>query len=290
MQQQYMLTPIRRAKPQAPAWLRALPRGLVLLVWTLIILVPVLAVFSVAFKTRMELLNNPLGWPQIFHWDNFARAWDQAAMGTAFANSIIVTVASVIGIVIIGASAAYPIARRSAMAYNVLYLYFFAGIILPGQFGLFALYREWTDLGLVNTLLGVVLCSIGGSMPFVIFLYTGFIKGVPRELEEAAALDGSGPFRTFWTIVFPLLLPATATIIITSGLSVWNDLFTSLIFLQDQDKQTLPLAIYSFVGQYGNDWTLLMASIIISSLPLIMVFFFLQRYFVQGLSGGALRG
>ena len=127
-------------------------------------------------------------------------------------------------------------------------------------------------------------------MPFTIFLYTGFIKGVPRELEEAAALDGYGPFRIFWLIVFPLLLPATATIVIISGLSVWNDLFTSLLFLQDPDKQTLPLALYIFVGQYGNDWTLLLAAVIIASLPVILVFLFLQRYFVQGLSGGALKG
>ncbi len=292
MQHRTLYNPtLPRRAPAAP-WklLRPVPRVAVLVIWTLVIVVPMLAVFSVAVKTRLELLSNPLGWPQQFHWENFVNAWQQANLGQAFLNSIIITVSSVIGIILIGAAAAYPLARRSGKSYNIIYLYFFAGIILPGQFGLFALYREWTTFNLVNTLPGVILCAIGGAMPFVIFLYTGFIKTVPRELEEAAKLDGAGPFRAFWTIVFPLLKPATATVIITSGLGVWNDLFTALVFLQDQDKQTLPLAIYSFVGQYGNDWTLLLASIIMASIPVIAVFLFLQRYFVQGLSGGALRG
>ena len=296
MQKQRSVSPMARVRffsatlLDVRRWIGSLPRALLLLLWTVVILLPILAVLSVAFKTRLELLENPVGWPQIFHWSNFTDAWNQANLGSAFLNSSIIGISSVVGIVLIGASAAYPLARRIGKGYNTLYLYFFAGIILPTQFGLFALYNEWTQLGLVNNLLGVILCEIGGAMPFVVFLYTGFIKGVSPELEEAAALDGAGPFRTFWTIVFPLLTPATATIIITTGLSVWNDLFTPLVFLQDQTKQTLPLALYSFVGQYGNNWTLLLAAVIIASLPVIVVFLFLQRYFVQGLSGGALKG
>jgi raffinose/stachyose/melibiose transport system permease protein len=121
-------------------------------------------------------------------------------------------------------------------------------------------------------------------------LYTGFIKTVPRELEEAALLDGASPMRTFWVIAFPLLRPVTATVTITSALSTWNDFFIPLIFLQRDGMQTLPLAIYNFIGQYNDNWSLIFASVVISSLPLIVLFLILQRYFIKGIAAGALRG
>jgi raffinose/stachyose/melibiose transport system permease protein len=136
----------------------------------------------------------------------------------------------------------------------------------------------------------VILLYIAVNLPFVIFLYTGFIKTVPRELEEAALLDGAGPMQTFWLIVFPLLTPVTATVAITSALSTWNDFFIPLIFLQRDGMQTLPLAIFNFVGQYNNNWPLIFASVVISSLPLIVLFLILQRYFIKGITAGALRG
>jgi raffinose/stachyose/melibiose transport system permease protein len=125
---------------------------------------------------------------------------------------------------------------------------------------------------------------------YLLNLYTGFIKTVPRELEEAALLDSAGPMQTFWLIVFPLLTPVTATAAITGALSTWNDFFIPLIFLQRDGIQTLPLAIFNFVGQYNNNWSLIFASVIISSFPLVAIFLILQRYFIKGIAAGALRG
>lgn len=268
-------------------------RGLALLVvlfWSALVVIPLIILLSVALKSPTDLLNNPLGWPTQFVWSNFADAWNNAGLGQAFFNSVLITGVTLLGLILFGAMAAYPLARFTCPWSQRIYLYFVAGLIVPLQLGLFPLYKEMHDLQLINTYQGAILLYIAANLPFVIFLYTGFIKTVPRELEEAALLDGADPIRTFWLVVFPLLTPVTATVAITSTLSTWNDFFIPLIFLQRNGMQTLPLAIYDFVGQYNNNWSLIFASVIISSLPLIVLFLILQRYFIKGIAAGALRG
>jgi raffinose/stachyose/melibiose transport system permease protein len=268
-------------------------RGLALLVvlfWSAMVVIPLVVLLSVALKSPVDLLNNPMGWPARFVWSNFADAWNNAALGQAFFNSVLITSATVLGLIVCGSLAAYPLARFTGPWSQRIYIYFVAGLIVPIQLGLFPLYKEMHDLQLINTYYGVILLYIAVNLPFVIFLYTGFIKTVPRELEEAALLDGADPMQTFWMVVFPLLRPVTATVAITSALSTWNDFFIPLIFLQRDGMQTLPLAIYNFVGQFNNNWSLIFASVIISSLPLIVLFLILQRYFIKGFAAGALKG
>ena len=289
-----MQTRLLLKKPAAPlnaGFLAA--RALALLVvvfWSVVVIVPLIVLLSVALKSPTDLLNNPLGWPTQFVWSNFVDAWNNASLGQAFFNSVLITSVTLLGLILCGAMAAYPLARFTGPWSQRIYLYFVAGLIVPIQLGLFPLYKEMHDLQLINTYQGAILLYIAVNLPFVIFLYTGFIKTVPRELEEAALLDGAGPMRTFWMIVFPLLTPVTATVAITSTLSTWNDFFIPLIFLQRDGMQTLPLAIFNFVGQYNNNWSLIFASVIISSLPLIVLFLILQRYFIKGIAAGALRG
>ena len=260
------------------------------MVWTLLLLVPLVTAISIALKTRFDLLTRPLGLPQPFVWGNIVTAWNQANLSSALFNSVVITSGAVLGLVVFGALAAYPLARRVGRWPQGIYTYFILGLIVPLQLGLIPLYRTWNWLGLVDTHLGVILIQIGASLPLVIFLYTGFIKTVPRELEEAAAIDGASQWRVFWTIVFPLLRPVTATVIILTSLVIWNDFLIALLFLQDPNLQTIPLAIYGFVGQYSQSWNLIFASIVVSSLPIIAVFLVLQRSFIKGLTGGALKG
>lgn len=284
----------RTTAPFRASSLRSLlPRSVALLlvvIWCAIVIVPLMVLLSVALKSPAELLNNPLGWPQQFVWSNFTDAWTGASLGQALQNSLLITGCSIIVLIIVGASAAYPLARKTGPWSNRLYTYFVAGLIVPIQLGLIPLYKEMNDLQLINTYYGAILLYVATQLPFVIFLYTGFIKTIPRELEEAALLDGAGPLRAFWTIVFPLLRPVTATAAITTSLTIWNDFFIPLLFLQRSDLQTLPLAIYSFVGEYNNNWSLIFAAVVISSLPLIVLFLALQRYFIKGIAAGALKG
>lgn len=263
---------------------------LIVLFWSALVIVPLMVLLSVALKSPTELLTNPIGWPAHFVWSNFADAWNSATLGQAFFNSVLITAFSLLGLIFFGASAAYPLARVKHPWVQRIYTYFLAGLIVPLQLGLFPLYKEMHDLQLISTYHGVILLYIAINLPFVILLYTGFIKTVPRELEEAALLDGAGALETFWRVVFPLLRPVTATVAITSSVSIWNDFFIPLIFLQREGMQTLPLAIYNFVGQFNNNWSLIFASVVISSLPLVVIYLFLQRYFIKGIAAGALRG
>jgi len=261
-----------------------------LVLWTFLLLVPLVTTVSIALKTRYNLLIDPIGLPKPVAWDNITTAWQNANLGQALFNSLLITSAGVVGLIVLGASAAYPLARRMGRWPNGIYVYFILGLIVPLQLGLIPLYQLWQELGLLNSPLGVILIQIGELLPLTIFLFTGFIKTVPRELEEAATIDGAGQFRTFWTIVFPLLRPVTATVAIATSLVIWNDFLIPLLFLQDPNLQTIPLAIYGFVGEYSQSWNLIFASIVVSSLPIIALFLILQRSFIKGLTGGALKG
>lgn len=274
-----ILKPVKRTAALAP-----------LVVWTVLLVVPLFIAVTIALKSRIELFTHPLGWPNVTQWNNIVVAWQNADLGQALFNSVLITACSVAGLVVVGSLAAYPLARRIQRFYQGAYMYFILGLIVPLQLGLIPLYRAWLFLGLVDSQLGVILVEIGASLPLVIFLYTGFIKTVPTELEEAAAIDGASQLRIFWTIVFPLLRPVTATVIILTSLVVWNDFLVPLLFLQDPNLQTIPLAIYGFVGEYSQSWNLIFASIVVSSLPIIALFLMLQRSFIKGLAGGALKG
>src|SRR6185437_7404793 len=184
---QTTLFPKRSTTPLKPGIVALRGVGLlIVLVWSVVVLIPLAVLLSVALKSPIDLLNNPIGWPARFVWSNFADAWNNAALGQAFLNSVLITGCTLLGLIVFGASAAYPLARITRPWTQRIYVYFVAGLIVPFQLGLFPLYKEMHDLELINTYQGAILLYIAVNLPFVIFLYTGFIKTVPRELEEAA--------------------------------------------------------------------------------------------------------
>jgi raffinose/stachyose/melibiose transport system permease protein len=217
---------------------------------------------------------------------NFSDAWQQGGLGGALMNSFIVTVVTVAFTVVLAAAAAYPLSRLGARWSRFTYLGFLAGLLLPAQLALLPLYQTIRDLGLLGTLAGVIIVNVGGGMPFSIFLYAGFMRALPAEYEEAAAVDGAHAFRTFWAVVFPLVQPITGTVIILTAVATWNDFLTPLLYLSGSDQQTITVAVYGFVGQYGAQWNLIFAGIIISILPILIAYFFMQKYIVQGFAGG----
>jgi len=265
-------------------------RWIFLVIWSAIVITPLIIVVFGALKPSSEFLMNPIGWPDQVTFKNFANAWKEATLGLAFINSLIVTGITILGLVVFGSAGAYPLSRRVSPLSNLLFIFFISGIMLPFQLAMIPLYQLMNGLNLTNTHIGVILIYMASTLPFVIFLYTGFLKGIPRELEEAATIDGCGPIRTFVSIIFPLLKPVTATVIITNSLTVWNDFLTPLLFLQEKAFRTIPVAIFTFTGQYNNDWSLIFSSIAISSLPLIIVFLLLQKHFIKGIAGGAVKG
>src|SRR5919205_3415217 len=223
---------------------RTFARELTLLLIAAIWWVPFYFLVIVALKPDIEALQSPLSFPKHIHLANFSTAWHDAALGRALLNSLLITGGSVLCLIALGSVCAYAIARRPGRMGTTLYLLFVLGIILPFQLGLVPAYAVMRHFDLVGSYVGIILLYTGIWMPFSVFLYTGFVRALPKEYEEASRVDGATATRTFRRVVFPLLRPVTGTVGIFTGLIIWNDFFLSLIFLSGTNRIPLPVAVY----------------------------------------------
>lgn len=217
---------------------------------------------------------------------NYETAWTEANLGAAFGVSVFVTVLSVLGILAIASAAAYPLARSTARWSRLMFLFFLVGLLLPFLLALLPLYKSMRDLGLLGTPWSVILFNIGVQLPINIFVLTGFLRTIPVDYDEAALLDGANPLRVFVSVILPLLRPALGTVAIFSTIFAWNDFMTPLLFLSGSESRTLPIAIYTFVGQYTSRWNIFFAGLFLTIAPLVVMFLALQRYVISGFAGG----
>ncbi len=268
---------------------RSFGRELLLLAIGLVWAIPFFLLVMIALKPSSEMLTDPVAFPSTLDFSNFTEAWEGSAgvtLGEALVNSLVITVGSVIALVLIGSICAYAIARRDGRTGAGLYLLFVVGIILPFQLGVVPAYAVMRKLGLAGTYPGMILLYTGLLMPLTVFLHTGFVRAIPKDYEEAAHVDGATPFQTFRRIIFPLLRPITATVAVLTGVLVWNDFFVQLIFLSGSKLQTLPVAVYSFVGEYVSQWNLIFAAVIIAILPVLAFYLGAQKQLIKGFAGG----
>ncbi|WP_116951792.1 carbohydrate ABC transporter permease [Jiangella endophytica] len=219
-------------------------------------------------------------------FDNYADAWSQAGLATALLNSAIVTVVSVTIIVVISSMAAYPLARIMSGLSTTVFWLILAGMLIPFQVALIPLYQTMRDVGLLGSLWALIIFYCGSQVPFSVFLYTGFLRALPREYEEAAAIDGAGTLRTFRSVVFPLLRPITGTVVILNAITVWNDFLVPLLYLSGTPQQTVTVALYAFVGQFVSNWPVVFAGLVISIVPVLVVYFLMQKQIIRGFAGG----
>lgn len=250
--------------------------------------VPFYLLIATALESTAQTYKTPLSFPLPPHWSNFSEAWatgGQAGLGRSLESSLIITVSSVAALIVLGSLCAYTIARRSGGRMSaIVYILFVLGIVLPFQLALIPLYVVMRHLGLVGTYAGMILLNVGLMMPLTVFLYTGFIRALPRDYEEAARVDGAGILRTYSRVVLPLLRPITATVAVLVGIVIWNEFFTTLIFFAG--RQTLPVAISSFAGEYVARWNLALAGVVIAVAPALVFYLFAQRQLIRGFSGG----
>lgn len=204
----------------------------------------------------------------------------------ALVNSVIIAVGAIAGIVIIGSLAAYVIARRTAIWSRVTFYLVLIAILLPTQLGTLPLYMGARALGLTGSVWGVIILWIGLLLPFSIFLYASFFRGLGTEYEEAAAIDGASPVQVFFRVVLPLMAPATGTVAILTGMIVWNDFFNALIFLSGSGAQTIPVSMYYYVGGTLTAWNKIFAIVFLSMIPILVFYSFAQKQFMQGYAGG----
>ncbi|HZJ08212.1 MAG TPA: carbohydrate ABC transporter permease [Trueperaceae bacterium] len=258
----------------------------VLIAFAAIFLFPIYVLFVQALKTPSELATSPLSLPTRLYFGNFVEAWTAARIGPALVSSFIITGTTVLLLVVLGSMGAYVLARRKSRLGDGLFQLLLLGIIVPFQLALIPLYQLVKNFGLLGTYPAMILFHTGGLVPLAIFLYVGFLRSTTSTYEEAALIDGANHLQTFALVVFPLLRPVTGTVIILSTIIVWNDFLTPLLYLSGSGKQTVPVAIYSFVGQYVSQWHLIFAGLIIGTAPILIAFFLLQHTVIKGFSSG----
>jgi len=234
---------------------------LLMLIAGVFVIFPLVLVLINSVKSYQEIAAALLALPAEFHFENFPLAFVKMNYAKAITNSLIVTGLSVSGLVLIASMTSYQIVRRNCIASRVIFILILSSMAVPFQALMVPSVIIAKTLGLTNQLFGVVIMYWGFLLPMAVFLYQGFIRGVPHELEEAARIDGCGQTRTFFRIVFPLLKPISATVAIINVLAVFNDFTIPLIMLSSKDNKTIPLALSVFYGNYINEWNLILSLI-----------------------------
>jgi raffinose/stachyose/melibiose transport system permease protein len=242
------------------------------------------------FKSGTEFYSNIWGLPTSLDFSNFVYAWETAQLGQKFINSIIVTLATMALVLPITSMAGYALAKIRFPGRSLVYGFILLGIMVP--YGVIAIpvFTVIADMGLLNSLLGLVLVYAAHGLPLGVFLMYSFFESIPDELEEAAQVDGSSPFGAFFRVVLPLAAPGLATQVIFTGTTVWNEYFMASLLIHSEDLETLPLGLVVFTARFGTDYPQLFAALSIVTLPIIVLYLIAQKQFISGLAAGAVKG
>ena len=254
-------------------------------------LFPILMIVNFAFKTKKELyLANPLSLPADPTIDNFINAVSKLHLDMAFLNSLFYTAASVLIMALLCTMTAWAIARGKNKFFQFALVYFVIGILVPSQALMLPIYQIWNSLGMVNSRIGIILLYVSTGMSFGIFLQANFMSTIPVELEEAARIDGCGVYRTFFSIVLPLGKASMATLIIVQSFTIWNDFLLTSLMVSRENLRTVTLALKLLFSEQAKDYSTAMAGILLSAIPVIIVFLCLQKQFIKGMTVGAVKG
>ncbi|MFD0681530.1 MULTISPECIES: carbohydrate ABC transporter permease [unclassified Paenibacillus] len=260
------------------------------LVLGLLFLVPFYFVIVNSMKSFGDILINSASLPHSLNFANYGKVWDIMKFPKVFWNSLLITVFSNIGLVVISSMAAYRLVRFPTRFNNLIFMAFVAAMVIPFQSIMIPLVRVASQVGLMDSITGLVICYFGFGVSLNVFLYHGFIKSVPLEIEESARVDGCSPYGVFWKIVFPLLKPMTVTIVLLNSLWIWNDFLLPMLILSKPELRTIPLATYSFFGQYTKQWDLALAALVLGVLPIVIFFLSMQRHIIEGITAGSIKG
>jgi raffinose/stachyose/melibiose transport system permease protein len=263
-------------------------REVVLILLAILWWVPFYVMVTTSLKSSAEAFGPAWSLPSKLEWGNYQKAWE--GNGTPLTHpvisSVVITIASVSLLVLFGSIASYAIARLGRGFSPTMYYIFVIGIILPYELAVIPAYAAINRIDMVGSYVSMIVLCIGLMMPLTVFMYTGFIRALPLDYEEAARVDGAGVVRTFRKVVFPLLRPATGTIVILTGLIIWNEYFMSLIFLGGSKNATLPIAIARYAGEQEAQYNTVLAAVSISVLPFLVFFLVAQRQFMRSFTGG----
>ena len=248
----------------------------------------------IAFKSPSEMtndINGALSLPQSFSLDNFAEAMRVTDFWHSLGNSVIITAATIILSLVIHSMAGYAIGRNMnrKKGFKMIYFYIVSGMFVPFAILMMPLVKQTANLGLDN-MAGVVILYTVFYMPMNVMLYSGYMKNVPMAMEEAADMDGASAWRTYWTIIFPMMKPMHATVAVLTALGTWNDVMTPLVIMSGSDNVTLPLAQLNFQTQFGTNYNLAFASYLLALLPIVIFYIICQKQIIGGVANGAVKG
>jgi raffinose/stachyose/melibiose transport system permease protein len=259
---------------------------LLLALYAVITLFPFALSAISSFKDLRELYASALALPKTWRLENYYIAWVQGDFSLYFLNSVYVTGLSILGVLLFGSMASYVLARYVFPGRATLSIYFLAGLVIPFRLAVLPVFVLLRSLHLFDTLGGLVLVYLAANISFAIFILTNYFRTIPKELEEAAVVDGAGPFRIYLQIMLPLVRPALATVGIVVFVWVWNDFFLPLVFIQSSEKSTLVLGLFRFFGRYLNEWQYVLAGANITLLPVLILYLFASQQFIEGLTMG----
>jgi raffinose/stachyose/melibiose transport system permease protein len=242
-----------------------------------------------SLKTEGEMLNDILAFPSKLQFGNYADAFEKTDYLRSLRNTLVIAVVGLAGIILFASMAGYKMSRTPGRLSGFLFGLFVLSMLIPFHSIMITLVKISKELSVQGSTVGLGFIYIGLGVSMAIFLYHGFVKSVPRELDEAAVVDGCGELRLFFVVVFPLLLPVTATIAILNLLWMWNDFLLPLLMLTDSEDYTLLLSTSMLFGEYNNDWSAILASLVLAMLPVIVLYLLLQKYILNGIADGAVK-
>ena len=237
-----------------------------------------------AFKNNREIFRTPFALPQVWRWENFAEAWELGRLGTLYLNSLFVTAAAVALCVSCATAAAFAFARLEFPGRQLAYRVMLLGLLLPPPTVAIPLFTQLRDMGLLNTPWALILPGAAWSLSLTVFLMRSYFNTLRPDMEEAAKIDGANTFQIFWNVSVPMVWPAVLTMIVLNTINIWNELLFALLFIVDEDKRTLPIGLLRFYGYHNTDYALVFAALTITTIPILLLYFFLQRQVIAGLT------
>lgn len=265
-------------------------RHLSAVVLALLVLIPLAMTLFGGLKTTGDLLANPFGWPDRLHWENYGGILQSGSFWVQMRNSLLVMLGTSIGVVALASMPAFIFARVAFPGRAIVFNYFMLGLLFPLAVAILPLYISLRQLSLVNSHWGIILPQIAFGIPTTIVILRGFFAALPREIEDAAYIDGCSIFGLFWHVALPLVRPALASVFVLAMVASWNAFFLPLLILNQEELWTVPLGIMRFYGQWGTDWARVLAFVSLTLIPTLIFYLFAERHIVTGLTAGAVKG
>ena len=263
---------------------------LILSIWSLIVLFPLWTMLVNSLKTQLQIFINPFAFPKKFTLAGYLYVIGDGNFLLYFWNTLLVVAVTISGTLLIGSLAAYALAHWKGVASRFIYILFLCGIMIPIRLGTINIFQIVKSLGLMGSLYGLIPVYIAWGLPIAVFVLTTFIQELPNELMESAAIDGASKLRIYSRITIPLIRPALGTVAILNLINIWNDIWFPLIFNLKEDQRTLLLGVTYFFGTYQTDWNKVLVVLTLSTLPILILYVFMSKQFIKGLTAGAIKG